>query len=83
MCLAEPALVRAVEPDDTAWVDLRGVTRRVPLVVVTSSGATVAPGDWLLVQTGLAVAQITADEARNRISFLNQGLSKGADHEQG
>jgi len=73
MCLSEAALVLSVEADETALVDLRGAARTVPLILVTSAGETVSPGDWLLVQTGLAVARITAAEAAERNSFLHQG----------
>jgi hydrogenase assembly chaperone HypC/HupF len=77
MCVAEPALVLAVEAE-TARVDVRGHVRRVPLIVVTSGGESVGPGDWLLVQTGLAVAKITEAEARDRIDFQTRGASHGA-----
>jgi hydrogenase assembly chaperone HypC/HupF len=73
MCVSEPALVLAVD-DGMARVEIRGVIRTVPLTVVTSSGASVAPGDFLLVQTGLAVATLDAREAAERILFLRQGV---------
>ena len=38
----------------------------------------VAPGDWLLVQTGLAVAKITEAEARGQIDFQTRGASHEA-----
>jgi hydrogenase maturation factor len=74
MCVGEAALVLSVEGDEVALVALRRGPRRVPLVVVTASGETVAPGDWLLVQTGLAIARISAAEAADRNACL------GADH---
>jgi len=70
MCVSEAALVIAVEGDETALVQLRGAPRRVPIVLVTSAGETVAAGDWLLVQTGLAVARLTASEAAQRNAYL-------------
>jgi hydrogenase assembly chaperone HypC/HupF len=77
MCVAEPVLVLAVDAD-TACVDSRGTVRRVPLIVVSSGGECVAPGDWLLVQTGLAVAKISEAEARDRINFQTRGASHEA-----
>ena len=76
MCVSEAGLVLSVQGDESALVDLRGVARRVPLIVVASAGETVRPGDWLLVQTGLAVALITAAEAAERNAFR----AKGVDH---
>ena len=72
MCVSEAGLVLSVEADETALVEMRGAARRVPLIVVTSAGDTVLPGDWLLVQTGLAVARITAAEAAER-NLLSRG----------
>jgi hydrogenase expression/formation protein HypC len=76
MCVSEAARVLSVQGDESALVDLRGAARRVPLIVVTSSGVTVRPGDWLLVQTGLAVARISAAEAAEHNAFR----AKGVDH---
>jgi hydrogenase maturation factor len=70
MCISEAVLVIAVEDDETALVQLRGAPRRVPIVLVTAAGQTVVPGDWLLVQTGLAVARVTASEAAQRNAYL-------------
>ena len=70
MCVSEAARVIAVEGEETALVQLRGAPRRVPIVLVTSAGEIVAPGDWLLVQTGLAVARVTAAEAAQRNAYL-------------
>jgi hydrogenase maturation factor len=76
MCVSEAGLVLSVQADESALVDLRGAARRVPLIVVTSAGETVRPGDWLLVQTGLAVARISAAEAAEHNAFR----AKGVDH---
>jgi hydrogenase expression/formation protein HypC len=69
MCVAEPAQVLRVDAD-IAEVDVRGITRLVPLILLESTGVPVAPGDWLLVHTGLAVARISAAEAAEHLEFL-------------
>jgi hydrogenase expression/formation protein HypC len=69
MCVSEAGLVLAVEGDETALVSVAGSERRVPLIVVAGDGETVAPGDWLLIHTGLAVARITAEEAAVHHSY--------------
>jgi hydrogenase maturation factor len=66
VCVGEAALVLSVEGDEVALVALRRGPRHVPLIAVTSSGETVSPGDWLLVQAGLAVARVSAAEAAQR-----------------
>ena len=74
MCVSEAAFVLSVEEDEAALVDLRGSTRRVPLILITSAGEKVVPGDWLLVQTGLAVARISAAEAADYQTLRQQGV---------
>jgi hydrogenase assembly chaperone HypC/HupF len=70
VCIGQAAQVIDVERDEVALVRVRGRTRRVPLVLLTSAGETVRPGDWLLVQTGLAIARISADRAAEHIALL-------------
>jgi hydrogenase assembly chaperone HypC/HupF len=70
VCIGQAAQVIDVERDEVALVRVRGGTRRVPLVLLTSAGETVRPGDWLLVQTGLAFARISADRAAEHNALL-------------
>lgn len=70
MCIAQVAQVIDVEQDEVALVRVRGGTRRVPLVLLTSADETVRPGDWLLVHTGLAIARISADRAAEHNALL-------------
>jgi hydrogenase assembly chaperone HypC/HupF len=72
MCLSEAARVLEVD-GDAAIVELRGAHRRVPLVMLTFAGEPVAPGDWLLLHTGLAVARISATEADEVNAIRHQG----------
>ena len=62
--------------DGMALVQLRGAVRKVPLTVLTSTGETVVPGDYVLVHTGLAVARLMPQEAADLISFLHQGADQ-------
>jgi hydrogenase maturation factor len=72
--MSDAALVLSVEGDEAALVDLRGSLRRVPLVLVTSAGEKVVPGDWLLVQTGLAIARVSAAEAAEHHTIRDLGV---------
>jgi hydrogenase assembly chaperone HypC/HupF len=74
MCVGEATRVVSVESDEAALVDLRGSLRRVPLILIASTGEKVVPGDWLLVQTGLAVARMSADEAAEHRARQQRGV---------
>jgi hydrogenase expression/formation protein HypC len=81
MCVSEAGLVVSVEADETALCSVNGARRRVPLIILTAAGETVAPGDWLLIHTGLAVARLTADEAAAHYSYLPQSsVRQGGNH---
>lgn len=65
MCLAYPARVAALVDADTVEATFGG--RRVLVVVLTlDAGPPVRVGDWLLVQSGLAVSRLSAPEAQQR-----------------
>jgi hydrogenase assembly chaperone HypC/HupF len=71
MCLAYPAEVLAMTGDGTAEVSARGRTQRVLLAVLADADPPVAIGDWLLVDCGLALARIDADDAAQRTEWLD------------
>ena len=70
MCLAIPGRVVALDPagGDIARVDVVGVTRPVNLALVLPEG--IAPGDWVLIHVGFAMAKIDEAEARATIEAL-------------
>jgi hydrogenase assembly chaperone HypC/HupF len=70
MCLAYPVQVIAVEPDQAAIVSWRGGWQRVTLLVTTD--AVVIPGDWLLVQSGIALCRLDPEDAAERRRLLDQ-----------
>ncbi|HET8657730.1 MAG TPA: HypC/HybG/HupF family hydrogenase formation chaperone [Micromonosporaceae bacterium] len=74
MCLAYPARVRSVG-DGTAQVDAGGRTQEVILLAL--DGGEPAAGDWLLVQSGIALARIDPGEAAARARALAQ-ITEGA-----
>lgn len=64
MCLSELGPVLSIDDGTgTAEVDLAGRTSKVSLAPLVLDGTRVAPGDWLLVHTGLAVELLDAAEA--------------------
>lgn len=64
--------------DRTAIVDVDGVARRVSLAVLDLEGTSVAPGDWILSHTGLAIRVVNETDARklqNERNEMHAGLS--------
>lgn len=70
MCVAYPVQVVRLPGDGTAEVDTtRGRTR---IALFALDGAAVAAGDWLLAQSGIALARLDPREAAERRSLLDQ-----------
>jgi hydrogenase assembly chaperone HypC/HupF len=85
MCVAYPARVVAVEGDGVALAELSGRPRRVLLTLVGGAaepgrpGDRVAVGDWLLVQSGIALARLTREEVEERIRVLETAFEGETD----
>jgi hydrogenase maturation factor len=66
-----PARVLSVNDDGSATVDLLGRPQIVLLVLIADDERRpVANGEWLLVQTGLALARIDEAEAAERAALI-------------
>lgn len=76
MCLAIPALVSELLPDDMAKVSLDGVMKTISIAMVED----VVPGDYVIVHVGYALAKIDADEAEKTLALLAEAgaLNAGA-----
>lgn len=70
MCLEMIAQVVALDPDDagTAIADCEGARRSISLAMLLVQGVAVAPGDWLLAHTGIAIEKLDETDALRRIS---------------
>ncbi|MGE5546166.1 MAG: HypC/HybG/HupF family hydrogenase formation chaperone [Solirubrobacterales bacterium] len=66
MCLALPALVTEVFEDDTAKVNLGGVTKTVSLALVSDVG----PGDYVIVHVGYALTKVDPEEAAKTLALF-------------
>lgn len=66
MCLALPALVKEVLPDDLAMVQLGGVTKEISLALVED----VAVGDYVIVHVGYALSKVDPDEAAKTLALF-------------
>mgnify|MGYP001766292239 FL=1 len=75
MCLAIPALVSELLPDDMAKVSLDGVTKEISIAMVDD----VKPGDYVIIHVGYALSKIDADEAEKTLALLAEaGALQGA-----
>ena len=73
MCLALPALVTELLPDDLAKVELGGVRQQVSLALVSD----VVPGDYVIVHVGYALAKVDPDEAAKTLAlFAEIGMAE-------
>lgn len=66
MCLALPALVTEVLPDDTAVVNLGGVRKEISLALV----ADVKAGDYVIVHVGYALSKLDPEEAARTLALF-------------
>lgn len=74
MCLAIPALVVELLPDDGAVVDLAGVRKEISLALVDG----IAVGDYVIVHVGYALNRLDPGEAQKTLALFDE-LSAGAD----
>ncbi|MDO8608079.1 MAG: HypC/HybG/HupF family hydrogenase formation chaperone [Phaeospirillum sp.] len=68
MCLALPALVTELLPDDSAKVNLGGVTKTVSLALVSD----VTVGDYVIVHVGYALSVIDPEEAAKTLALFEE-----------
>jgi len=75
MCLAIPALVSELLPDDMAKVSLDGVTKEISLAMVED----VAVGDYVIIHVGYALSKIDAEEAEKTLALLAEAGALAAE----
>ncbi len=73
MCLAIPALVVELLPNDMARIDLDGVRKDISLSLVEG----VAVGDYVIVHVGFALQRLDPDEAAETLAMFAE-LGKSA-----
>uniref|UniRef100_Q478N7 Hydrogenase expression/formation protein (HUPF/HYPC) n=1 Tax=Dechloromonas aromatica (strain RCB) TaxID=159087 RepID=Q478N7_DECAR len=66
MCLAIPAQVVELRPDDNALVDLAGVKKEISLALVEG----VAVGDYVIVHVGYALNKLDPEEAEKTLKLF-------------
>jgi hydrogenase expression/formation protein HypC len=74
MCLAIPARVVGLVAPDSALIDLGGVRKEISLALVDG----IAPGDYVIVHVGYALARLDPQEAQRTLAlFAEAGLAAG------
>jgi hydrogenase expression/formation protein HypC len=68
MCLAVPALVTEILPDNMAKISLDGVAMTISVALVKN----VAVGDYVIVHVGYALSKVDPDEARRTLELLDE-----------
>lgn len=71
MCHAIPALVTELLPDDQARISLGGVTKVISVAMVEG----VAPGDYVIVHVGHALARLDAAEAARTLALFAEATA--------
>ena len=66
MCLALPAQVVELRPDDMAVVDLAGVKKEISLALVDE----VKQGDYVIVHVGYALNKLDPEEADKTLQLF-------------
>ena len=67
MCLAVPARVCELRPDNMALVDIQGTQREISLMVLDGEAAV---GDYVLIHVGYAIERIDEDEALRTLEMF-------------
>ncbi|UIF88139.1 HypC/HybG/HupF family hydrogenase formation chaperone [Cupriavidus sp. UYPR2.512] len=68
MCLAIPARLVELRPDDQAVVDLGGIRKDISIALV----AHVKAGDYVIVHVGHAIGTIDPEEAERTLALFAQ-----------
>jgi hydrogenase expression/formation protein HypC len=81
VCLAVPAQIVEIvdEHNRLATVEVAGVRRTVNVGLAECDEQPAAPGDWVLIHVGFALARVDEREARATLALLEQ---MGAEYEQ-
>ena len=67
MCLAVPAKICELRPDNMALVDIQGTQREVSLMVLDGDAGI---GDYVLIHVGYAIERSDGDEALRTLEML-------------
>jgi len=73
MCLAIPAEVTRLLPDDVAVVSIDGVSKEISVALIED----LAVGDYVIIHVGYALTKIDPEEARRTLELLRELSTEG------
>ncbi|GGI26155.1 MULTISPECIES: HypC/HybG/HupF family hydrogenase formation chaperone [Bradyrhizobium] len=68
MCLAIPAEVTKLLPDDMAIVSIDGVSKEISVALIED----LAIGDYVIIHVGYALTKIDPEEAQRTLELLHE-----------
>lgn len=68
MCLAVPVQVVALLDDQWATVEIGGICGRISIAMIDG----VAPGDYVIVHAGFAIARLDIEEAERTLALFDE-----------
>ncbi|MCK1421542.1 MULTISPECIES: HypC/HybG/HupF family hydrogenase formation chaperone [unclassified Bradyrhizobium] len=68
MCLAIPAEVTKLLPDDMAVVSIDGVSKEISVALIEN----LAVGDYVIIHVGYALTKIDPEEAQRTLGLLRE-----------
>lgn len=73
MCLAIPAEVTKLLPDEMAVASIDGVSKEVSVALIKD----LAVGDYVIIHVGYALTKIDPDEARRTLELMRELSREG------
>lgn len=73
MCLAIPAEVTKLLPDEMAVVSIDGVSKEISVALIED----LAVGDYVIIHVGYALTKIDQEEARRTLELLRELSAEG------
>lgn len=73
MCLAIPAEVTKLLPDEMAVASIDGVSKEVSVALIED----LAVGDYVIIHVGYALTKIDPNEARRTLELMRELSSEG------
>ncbi|QOZ08176.1 HypC/HybG/HupF family hydrogenase formation chaperone [Bradyrhizobium sp. CCBAU 51765] len=73
MCLAIPAEVTKLLPDEMAIVSIDGVSKEISVALIEG----LAVGDYVIIHVGYALTKIDPEEARRTLELLRELSAEG------
>ncbi len=73
MCLAIPAEVTRLLPDEMAIVSIDGVSKEISIALIED----LAVGDYVIIHVGYALTKIDPEEARRTLELLREFSAEG------